>query len=156
MWNDINDDVSPKVLDTILQQYKLCVEMAEQISSRRAAANAFFLTLNSTIISLTVGAITSKDFTVSVISALFIAILGFVLCYIWYRLILSYRQLNTAKFKVIGELEKRLPASPFYLAEWKLLGEGKDKKLYTPLSAIETNVPLVFSIIYLLLFTLTL
>ena len=36
----------------ILDQYKLYVEMADRISSRRNSANIFFLTLNSTILTI--------------------------------------------------------------------------------------------------------
>lgn len=35
-----------------LEQYKLCVEMADRISRRRQAAHAFFLTVNAGLIAL--------------------------------------------------------------------------------------------------------
>ena len=38
--------------DHILEIYKLYVEMADRISSRRQAANSFFLTINSAIVAL--------------------------------------------------------------------------------------------------------
>ena len=55
LWNTaINTDTyrgsAEKYQATILEQYKLCVEMADRISARRALANAFFLTLNSVLI----------------------------------------------------------------------------------------------------------
>src|SRR5256885_4461010 len=39
-------------LPIFLEQYKLYVEMADRISSRRLTANSFFLTINSAIIAL--------------------------------------------------------------------------------------------------------
>jgi hypothetical protein len=39
----------------------------------------------------------------------------------WYRLVRSYKDLNSAKFKVIHEIEKSLPISP-YDAEWEAVG----------------------------------
>jgi len=66
----------------------------------------------------------------------------------WFWLIRSYRQLNTAKFQVIGALEERLPASPYWRAEWFALGEGKDKSKYWPLTHLEQWVPLLFVAIY--------
>ena len=76
-----------------------------------------------------------------------------VMAITWAVLLRSYRNLNTAKFQVIGELEKRLPAQMFYGAEWKALGEGKDYKKYIPLSLIETIVPTIFFAIYIYLFS---
>jgi hypothetical protein len=35
-----------------------------------------------------------------------------VQCLAWFWLLRSYRQLNTAKYAVVGVLEERLPASP--------------------------------------------
>ena len=46
----------------LLDQYKLYVEMADRISSRRATANSYFLSVNSAILAF-VGYLTSKDAT---------------------------------------------------------------------------------------------
>ena len=54
-------------------------------------------------------------------------------------------------FQVIGLLEKRLPASPFWSAEWRALGEGRNWKKHIPLGPIETLVPIVFFLVYLYL-----
>lgn len=67
-------------------------------------------------------------------------------------MILSYRQLNKAKFEVVGEYERRLPSSPFWNAEWALLGEGKNFGKYIPLSIVEQIVPIAFAALYLLIF----
>jgi hypothetical protein len=68
----------------------------------------------------------------------------------------SYRNLNSAKFKVIGVLAERLPAHPYFRAEWKALDEGKDWRTYIPLSKAESVVPLAFIVIYVYLFFSTL
>jgi len=57
--------------------------------------------------------------------------------------------LNSGKFKVIHEIEKRLPLSP-YDAEWEAIGRGKDSKLYLPFTRVETTVPWVFLVLHLL------
>lgn len=132
----------------LLEQYKLYVEMADRISSRRNLANVFFLTLNTSAISI-IGLIYQIDKTeYKSIFLIFPTIAFIVLCYTWFRLIKSYRQLNTAKYKVIGEIEEQLPISPYYKMEWKMLGYGKDKKLYLPLTHIEEVVPAIFGLIY--------
>ena len=69
-------------------------------------------------------------------------------CLAWYYLVRSYRQLNTAKYEVVGALEERLPASPYWRAEWYALGEGKDRSRYWPLSHIEQWIPVMFGFAY--------
>ena len=63
----------------------------------------------------------------------------------------SYRQVAQAKYKVIHRLERRLPAALFE-TEWEILGRGKDAKRYYPLSRVEKNVPLIFILLYLIIF----
>ncbi|WP_419150647.1 RipA family octameric membrane protein [Nocardia vinacea] len=59
-----------------------------------------------------------------------------------------HRVHNSAKYLVVGALEERLPASPFWRAEWWSLGEGKNRALYWPLSHIEQSVPRLFGLVY--------
>jgi hypothetical protein len=150
LWNknviDEYDD-KDKCKDHVLEQYKIYVEMADRISARRSSANTFFLTLNTLI----VGALSACAEKFSRLSVIVICIAAIVLCYVWKRLINSYRQLNTAKYAVIGEFEKKLPSSPYWSAEWSALGEGKDPKKYKQLTSVEKWVPIVFICLYLLL-----
>jgi hypothetical protein len=134
----------------ILEQYKIYVEMADRISARRHLANVFFLTLNTSIF-VAIGFILEKlDQPIIPARAYYvIPLMAFmVLTYTWWRLIKSYRQLNTGKYKVVGYLEKRLPSSPYWSAEWKELGEGKDPSKYTPLTQVEEVVPFIFGLLY--------
>lgn len=72
------------------------------------------------------------------------------LCLAWFWLVRSYRQLNSGKFAVIGALEKRLPASPWWNGEWKALrGEERDKSTYWALTHLEIWVPLLFGFAYI-------
>jgi hypothetical protein len=71
-------------------------------------------------------------------------------CAAWWWLVRSYRQLNTAKFKVVGALEERLPASPYWRAEWAALGEGKDWRKYLPLTHLEQWIPVLFGLVYVI------
>ncbi|MGV9866302.1 RipA family octameric membrane protein [Rhodococcus koreensis] len=70
-------------------------------------------------------------------------------CFAWSYLVRSYRLLNSAKYQVVGALEERLPASPFWRAEWSALGEGTDRTRYWPLSHIEQWIPILFALAYL-------
>jgi hypothetical protein len=154
LFNEIgNGEIYPhndKWYTHLLDQYKVYVEMADRISQRRATANTYFLTVNSGILAF-VGYLTSKEST----SELWlIAVAGFTLCILWERLICSYRDLNTAKFKVIHLIEKRLPISP-YEAEWVAMGQGKNPSLYRPISHIERGVPYIFLILHTIVFIKT-
>jgi hypothetical protein len=131
----------------IMEQYKLCVEMADRISARRALANAFFLTLNSAALT-TIGVFWKDRPDASVVYLVFPLLLLLALCLAWFWLVRSYRQLNSGKYAVIGALEERLPASPYWRAEWKALGEGNDKAKFWPLTHLEQWVPCVFALIY--------
>lgn len=131
----------------ILEQYKVYVEMADRISQRRGLTNTFFLTLNTAIFTLV--AAFWDDGPVGTVWWLVIplvVVLG--QCFTWFYLVRSYRLLNTAKYKVIGAIEQRLPASPYSRAEWSALGEGKDPKLYWPLTHIEKWIPGLFGFSY--------
>ena len=132
----------------ILEQYKLYVEMADRISSRRLTANSFFLTINSAIIAL--GGYAALRFGEATPSSLGLAasLSGVTLCLLWFRLVKSYRDLNTAKFTVIHEIEKLLPVSP-YDAEWQLVGRGTRPGKYLPLTHLELLVPWVFAALHL-------
>lgn len=123
----------------LLEQYKLYVEMADKISERRQSANSYFLTVNSALLAF-IGYVTTKE-TSDFLWLLGIA--GMSLSYLWYRLVKSYRGLNSAKFIVVHAIEERLPLSP-YAAEWQAIGSGKNPKLYKPVTHLETGVPWVF------------
>jgi hypothetical protein len=147
LFNEIGDgQVYPhneKWYSHLLDQYKIYLEMADRISSRRATANSYFLSVNSAILAF-VGYLASKE-TGEFLWLL--AIAGIALCVLWEALITSYRNLNTAKFLVIHKIEKRLPISP-YDAEWDAMGRGKNPKLYRPISHIEQGVPYVFLVLH--------
>lgn len=127
-----------KLQGHLVEQYKLYVEMADRVSARRLTANTYFLSVNTALLGFV--AYIAKD-SVSFLWVLGIA--GMALCWLWYRIIRSYRNLNTAKFAVIHAIEERLPLSP-YAAEWVAAGHGRDPKRYFPLTHIETGVPFIF------------
>ena len=132
----------------LFDQYKLAVEMADRVSARRMQANTFFLAVNTGL--LTVLASLVKDKTLAGFSgALPIAALV-ALCFVWWRIVRSYRQLNSCKYEVILAIEALLPLAP-YAAEWEALGRGLDAKRYLPLTHVENWVPKLFGLLYLLL-----
>jgi len=75
-------------------------------------------------------------------------------CAAWFYIVRSYRQLNGAKYRVVGAFEERLPASPYWKAEWAELGEGRDRSKYWPLTHVEQVVPIIFGATYVLGFVI--
>lgn len=155
LWNDeaitkARYTQDPLYQAALMDQYKLYVEMADRISQRRGLANTFFLTLNSAI--LTLVAVFWKDQPQGLSPLLLLPALALTLglCLAWFWVVRSYRQLNSGKFAVIGALELRLPASPWWNGEWKALrGEQKDKSTYWALAHLEIWVPLLFGLTYI-------
>lgn len=121
--------------------------MTDRIGQRRAVANTFFLTLNTAIFTA-IGVFWKDRATAPEVALIFPLVVVLGQCFAWFYLVRSYRQLNTAKFEVIGELETRLPASPYWRAEWHALGEGRDPRRYWPLTHIEKWLPILFGATY--------
>lgn len=129
----------------ILEIYKIYVEMADRISQRRMNTNVFFVSANTflfTVISL------FSEWSNIILA--FVIIIGIVLSIAWYYFLKSYRLLNSGKFKVVYEIEKKLPICPYKL-EWENLGKGKERKLYWPLSYLEVVLPILFGIVYFIM-----
>jgi hypothetical protein len=147
LWAEARKNHDDADRDVVMEQYKLYVEMADRVSARRGLANTFFLTLN-TVVATAVGVFWQHPPKASVVFSVLplVALLG--QCVGWFWILRSYRQLNGAKYAVIGALERRLPASPYWRAEWKALGEGRNPAQYWPLSHVEQVVPLFFAVVY--------
>ncbi|MFE0514175.1 hypothetical protein [Streptomyces sp. NPDC058964] len=155
LWNtDIRaadySEVNDRYRQAILEQYKLCVEMADRVSSRRNLTNTFFLSLNSAVVAVVAAVSGGVAADVSIwLSAAGLTIL-LAQCTAWFVMVRSYRQLNSAKYAVIGAFEEQLPAFAYSRAEWGALGEGRDWRKYMPLTHVEQWVPVTFALAYLL------
>ena len=147
LFNYSKEDYGNDYNTHLFEQYKLYVEMADKISSRRQVANSFFLSINTGLVAIAgyIGGIAKVNF--SPLLFLVIGLCGMILCYMWYRLVRLYKDINTGKFKVIHEIEKKLPLSP-YTTEWVVLEEGKNPKIYLPFTHIEMGIPWVFFTIH--------
>lgn len=127
-------------IESLLAQWQTCVEMANSVSARRDTINNLFVTLHLALIT-----------TIAVIwdtKAYPILGLGGILCVLWFISIGNYRKLNQAKYDVICEIEKHLPAQPFNV-EW---GYVKKRKFYIEGTQIEKWVPIMFLIVYFIIF----
>jgi len=136
----------------ILEQYKLYVEMADRVSSRRAQMASFYTSILSALLAL-LSITSNKDLFQGSQSfiLLTLAILGLCLCLAWTANINSYKQLNSLKFKVIHEMEAYLPF-PCYDREWEILKEDENRGRYLRLTAVEKYIPIIIAVPYLCLF----
>ena len=153
LWNP---SVQENDVKLIFEQYRLCVQMADNISERREKMNKFFLALNGAIIAVAVPMLNEYehpiDICISFLQSFPVLFVLIAVAYYWRTSISSYGKLNEAKFQVIGELEERLPARPYVKAEWGLLQQGKKRSVYQPLTFLESNMLLLFAFLYLALF----
>lgn len=140
----------------VMEVYKLTVEMADRMSARRAVANAFFLTVNTTLVAV----LGLRDETQgSSLLPISVCVAGIAVASCWWFLLRNYRKLNEAKFAVINQIEAdHLPVKPF-LDEWAVLSEGdarggrlkKVRAGLRQLGNVERVVPIVFGLLYLML-----
>ena len=129
-------------------QYRLFVDSSEKLVARRQTVNTFFLSINALLLSA--AGFIVKDVPqegAAFVGVLALGLAGILSCITWRNVLRSYRQLNAGKFVVIHALEQHLPAALFN-AEWHALGEGRDKKKYTPFTTSEALIPIVFAVLY--------
>lgn len=151
LWTQIDEDhfgSAAQYQEALFRQYALYVEMADRVSQRRSNANTFFLTVNAGVLVVMAGRF-ERGFDVTIPIVVIAGVTMIVQCLVWFFILRSHRQLNAAKFAVIGAFEQRLPARVYGDAEWVAVGEGRDPRRYWPLTRIETLVPFVFAVAYL-------
>lgn len=139
----------------LLEQYKLYVEMADRISTRRSKANTFFLSVNTLLVTV-IGILTRLESGFEILNPSWVlttSFAGILFSWTWLSIINSYRQLNTGKFKVINTVEDRLPLA-MYKAEWSYLKPKGKPSRYKQLTVVEVLVPKIFGGVYLALFVI--
>ena len=134
----------------LLEQYKLYVQSAENVSSRRVASSRYLLTLSAAIVALY--GLQSASFGETHLTFL-IPLIGIPVSILWFLIIKSHANLNSVKFEIIHELEQHLPAA-VYKYEWKLAEEGRGKS-YRAVTTIEQWIPVLFGALHAILAVVT-
>ena len=130
----------------LLDQYKLYVQSAENVSARRVASSRYLLTVNVALVALYGFQSQILDLPWLIV---LVPLLGVLVSLLWHRIITSHRNLNSVKFEIIHELERKLPVA-LYAYEWKLANGGRGKR-YRSVTDIERWIPLIFLALHLLL-----
>ncbi len=141
-----------KYQDHILEQYKLYVESTTKYIEQRANTNTFYLTINTLILGIVGFGIEKLQKPIDDILVIPFFVSAIIICLVWFTTLQSIRKSNTAKFSIIHEFEKYLPAQPTH-AEWKIIEiETKRKNAYRPQVNIERYIPIYFLLLHLALF----
>lgn len=132
----------------VVEIYKLYVETAERNIERRLRANQFFFSLITAL--FVAFAYLNKDaldqiLTLSraprfeALATCVLSVLLMVISFFWYSVLLNFRALSAAKYRVILDIEQRLGVEPF-TDEW-----GHYKQIRrTESTQIELMIPLAF------------
>lgn len=146
------DSLDPRVMEA----YTLAVEMADRMSARRAVANAFFLTVNTTLVAVVA---LNAGGCGSVLPLIAVCLAGVVVAACWWFLLQNYRRLSEAKFVVINRIEDEYLPVKIFKDEWVYLGgedvlpskAAKVKAGLKQLGGVERLVPIVFALLYIAL-----
>jgi hypothetical protein len=131
-----------------LEQWKFYGQSTHQVSNRRLKNNRFYLRL--LIALLGVAGIGGKLGFITPVGILFIGAIGLPFCILWAFHILSYKQLNSGKYRVLWQMAEHLPYGPFQM-EWDRLKEGEESDVYIKHTTVEIWWPRVFGFFYTVL-----
>ena len=133
-----------KFSEDLLEQYKIACVAADNVSTRRENSNRYLITLNTAIVALygfqAAGAANPYLLIPLAIAGLAISLLSLAI-------IKSYRTLNQAKFQIILEIERHLPAG-IYAQEWDLIKQRRTPARYLETSNIEGYIHYLFGVIH--------
>ena len=137
--------------DQLLEIYKLHAELADRVSQRREGASRLYVSLHVGLV-VFIAALLRFGFGDAPESLVLGTIggVGALLSVSWFVVIRSYRQLNTEKFRVLHELEKRLPYQ-FFTLEWDPEAKGEKSNRYWKLTHVEVTLPVIFFALFLAL-----
>lgn len=134
--------------DIKIEQYKVYVETADRVSSRRLQTNTFFISIISALLGV-LAFIFKEPLLAQQGDKIFIFNLlgafGILLNVVWFVSILAFKQLNSAKFKTIIEMEKHFPFHPFG-REWTIFKKERVifNKHFTT-SRVEMLIPAIMT-----------
>ncbi|MYF99063.1 hypothetical protein F4212_07995 [Candidatus Poribacteria bacterium] len=142
-----------------LELYKFHSQQATELSNRRTTTNRFFILLLSgiAVAYTTLFQIDDKTqflpFITNNIKYLpfIFGLIGLTLSWVWLMSIESNLLTSTRKYKVLKHMERHLDYE-YFTNEWALLGVDKKDKTYRSLAITEIITPIIFIIIFTILY----
>ncbi|WP_027187433.1 RipA family octameric membrane protein [Desulfovibrio cuneatus] len=132
-----------------IEQYKICLDLAEKVTERRLKTNSFFIGVASAMTSLIAVVLSSSTLAINrTYTLIALWLFSLLICKAWLSTIESYKKLNSAKFKIILELEKELKHDCLS-CEWGFL---KQDPKYSKLSENEKIIPKLFACLITVIF----
>jgi len=141
----------PEVVDL----YRIAVEMADRVSSRRGQSNQFYLTLQTLLLGApALFEVVGHGGAVDPLRGFLLALVGAIVSATWWLQLRSYRELNKAKFDVINAIEANHFAVKPFSDEWASLKKDPVRGWrgrYAELGTVERVVPIIFLVVNLVL-----
>ena len=142
LFNHTKETYDGSFTTDLLEQYKLYVQTAENVSTRRISSSRYLLTVNAALIA-------SYGFQSASSGQMYwlilISVVGITVSLLSHSIIKSHRDLNAVKFKLIQKMERQLPVA-LYGYEWQLAECGQGRA-YRRVSHIELWIPrILFSL----------
>ncbi len=133
--------------DHVLEQYRMFLDGMEKNSDRRRTVVQFFIGANTALFALVGFTFELGSSLTKLAARLSITAAGILVCVLFYYLFKSHKQLASAKFRVIEQIEAMLPLKP-HASEWFQLKRGRDPKVYFSFSRLEALLPVLFGVGY--------
>jgi hypothetical protein len=135
--------------DSNFRFYELLLAEARTLREARRSTNNFFMSVNVAGLG-GVGFLLKEGIAAPLIAGL--ALMMAFVCFLWMNSIGHYARLTSIKYKILREIEAKLPMQPI-AEEWRQFTRGKPNQ---GASHIEKLVPLIFGLGYIALPALTL
>lgn len=135
----------------LFEEYTFYVDHTQRLSERRQTATQTFLTINTAIFTILAFLFKDAGFQarqlVPVSLPLFVA--GLLVCWLWRRILLQYKELIGWRYKQLRAIEQQLPDSYRMLSkEWDEYYKPRDGKPGFNFTNLEQQLPVMFSGLY--------
>lgn len=130
---------------TLIEQYKMMLSTSESLIERRQKLTTTYLSIFSALLPVITLMLSFKSSFLN-IGIIIISGICIILCISWRSSIVSYGKSNNAKFAILEEIEKKLPAAIF-ASEWIALKRITSQ--YKSFTSRETVIPLLFIFVYI-------
>lgn len=123
----------------LLDLWGKTADLADNIIDKRISSNNIYMSIETALIAAAYFMKNWWDYIVCVV--------GIIIAIMWLFSVLNYRSLSAVKYKIIGEIEEKLPVKPLSY-EWTLIRKEK-KYFYYGNSKLEIMIPIVFALLYI-------
>ncbi len=134
------------------EEYKFFVDDTARLSERRQTVTNTYITVNGAIIGLITFLVKDAGIarlSIALITTLPLFAAGAIVCFFWYRLLMSYKRLIGFRFEQLQLIEQTLRGChQMFTLESKHLYSKAPKKEQIEISRIERQLPLLFGLVY--------